>query len=66
MEPIFFATQTDFRKWLKKNHTKETELIVGFYKVGAGKPGNVAGIAPGLYYLKNNSSGAVQKVVISR
>jgi len=27
---------------------------------------NVSGIAAGLYYLKNNSSGAVQKVIISR
>lgn len=38
MDPIFFATQTDFRKWLKKNHNKETELIVGFYKVDSGIP----------------------------
>lgn len=36
--PHFFATQTDFRKWLQKNHQKETELLVGFYKVGSGKP----------------------------
>jgi len=38
MNPIFFAKQSDFRKWLQKNHTKETELVVGFYKVGSGKP----------------------------
>lgn len=38
MTATFFATQSDFRKWLKKNHKKETELIVGFYKVGSGKP----------------------------
>lgn len=38
MNPIFFPTPTDFRKWLKKNHKKETELHVGFYKVGSGKP----------------------------
>lgn len=38
MEPTFFATQNDFRKWLKKNHTKGTELLVGFYKVSSGKP----------------------------
>jgi len=37
MEPKFFKKQSDFRKWLEKNHTKETELIVGFYKVGSGK-----------------------------
>jgi len=38
MAPTFFAKQSDFRKWLKKNHKKETELVVGFYKVGSGKP----------------------------
>ena len=38
MTPIFFAKQSDFRKWLLKNHKKETELLVGFYKVGSGKP----------------------------
>lgn len=38
MEPQFFETPNDFRKWLDKNHEKETELLVGFYKVGSGKP----------------------------
>ncbi|MDP1747119.1 MAG: YdeI/OmpD-associated family protein [Bacteroidota bacterium] len=38
MEPTFFAKQSDFRKWLEKNHKKETELLVGFYKVDSGKP----------------------------
>jgi len=38
MTPTFFAKQSDFRKWLKKYHKKETELVVGFYKVGSGKP----------------------------
>jgi uncharacterized protein YdeI (YjbR/CyaY-like superfamily) len=38
MKPTFFPKQTDFRKWLKKNHKKERELLVGFYKVGSGKP----------------------------
>jgi uncharacterized protein YdeI (YjbR/CyaY-like superfamily) len=38
MIPTYFAKQTDFRKWLQKNHRKETELLVGFYKVGSGKP----------------------------
>ena len=38
MTPKFFATQAEFRKWLEKNHEKETELLVGFYKVGSGKP----------------------------
>ncbi|MCE3277956.1 MAG: bacteriocin-protection protein [Bacteroidetes bacterium] len=38
MEPVFFPKQSDFRKWLEKNHLKEKELIVGFYKVKSGKP----------------------------
>jgi uncharacterized protein YdeI (YjbR/CyaY-like superfamily) len=38
MTPTFFATQGEFRKWLKKHHSKETELLVGFYKVGSKKP----------------------------
>lgn len=38
MKATFFATQADFRKWLAKNHTKEKELIVGYYKVGSGIP----------------------------
>jgi uncharacterized protein YdeI (YjbR/CyaY-like superfamily) len=38
MKPIFFAKQSDFRKWLKANHKKKTELLVGFYKVDSGIP----------------------------
>ena len=38
MAPIFFTDQTEFRKWLEKNHQSETELLVGFYKVNTGKP----------------------------
>lgn len=38
MTPTFFAKQLDFRKWLVKNHKKETELLVGFYKVDSDKP----------------------------
>lgn len=38
MNPIFFKTQSEFRDWLDKNHMKETELFVGFYKEGSGKP----------------------------
>lgn len=37
-KPTFFTTQADFRKWLQKNHTEATELIVGYYKVGNNKP----------------------------
>jgi len=38
MKPKFFPTQTDFRRWLEENHERETELLVGFYKVGSNKP----------------------------
>lgn len=37
MKPKFFATQDKFRDWLEKNHDKEKELLVGFWKVGSGK-----------------------------
>jgi uncharacterized protein YdeI (YjbR/CyaY-like superfamily) len=38
MAPIFFNSPAEFRKWLEKNHKTETELVVGYYKVGTGKP----------------------------
>lgn len=38
MKPILFMPQEDFRQWLEKNHENESELIVGFYKVGSKKP----------------------------
>ena len=38
MTPKFFAKSSDFRKWLAKNHETRTEFLVGFYKVGSGKP----------------------------
>jgi uncharacterized protein YdeI (YjbR/CyaY-like superfamily) len=34
----FFKSQNGFRKWLESNYEKETELVVGFYKVDSGKP----------------------------
>jgi uncharacterized protein YdeI (YjbR/CyaY-like superfamily) len=37
-QPRFFRSQSEFRKWLEKNHAKETELMVGFYKKASGKP----------------------------
>ncbi|MBW8524053.1 YdeI/OmpD-associated family protein [Chryseobacterium chendengshani] len=37
MNATFFETPQDFRKWLEKNHKKETEIIVGFYKIGTKK-----------------------------
>jgi uncharacterized protein YdeI (YjbR/CyaY-like superfamily) len=36
--PAFFADQDDFRQWLDANHASATELLVGFYKVGSGRP----------------------------
>lgn len=38
MSVTFFTSPLEFRHWLEKNHTIETELIVGFYKVASGKP----------------------------
>jgi len=38
MKPIFFSDQNEFRNWLEKNHQKESELFVGFYKIASGKP----------------------------
>lgn len=37
MKPIFFKTQSELRKWFEKNHLSEPELILGYYKKGAGK-----------------------------
>ncbi len=34
MKPVFFTTPDELRKWFTKNHKKETELLVGFYKTG--------------------------------
>jgi uncharacterized protein YdeI (YjbR/CyaY-like superfamily) len=36
--PRFFATPADFRAWLAEHHETETELLVGFYKKGSGRP----------------------------
>lgn len=38
MKPTFFKTPKDFRAWLAKHHERQTELLVGFYKVESGKP----------------------------
>jgi uncharacterized protein YdeI (YjbR/CyaY-like superfamily) len=37
MNPKFFKTPKEFRKWLEANHTKATELWVGMYKKSTGK-----------------------------
>ena len=38
MKPLFFEKQIYFRNWLEQNHQIESELLVGFYKVGCPKP----------------------------
>lgn len=36
MDPRYFATAAEFRAWLAAHHDRETELSVGFHKVGSG------------------------------
>ena len=38
MKPTFFPTPAELRAWLEDHHTTHTELLVGFYKRGTGKP----------------------------
>jgi len=38
MNPHFFENAQAFREWLEVNYNKETELLVGYYKVSTGKP----------------------------
>lgn len=37
-DPVFFATEADFRRWLEANHESAPELLVGFWKKASGKP----------------------------
>ncbi|HLT30787.1 MAG TPA: YdeI/OmpD-associated family protein [Myxococcaceae bacterium] len=37
-EPTFFPTPADFRAWLEANHQTASELLVGYYKKGTGRP----------------------------
>ncbi len=37
-EPAFFQTEADFRHWLETCHQTSSELLVGFWKKGSGKP----------------------------
>jgi uncharacterized protein YdeI (YjbR/CyaY-like superfamily) len=37
MKPTFFKGQNELRKWFEKNHHKEKEIWVGFYKKDSGK-----------------------------
>jgi uncharacterized protein YdeI (YjbR/CyaY-like superfamily) len=38
MEPVFFATPADFRAWFVEHAATATELLVGFYRKGTGRP----------------------------
>src|SRR5215813_1770930 len=38
MEPRYFRSEAEFRKWLDKNHQNASELLVGFHKLDSGKP----------------------------
>ena len=39
MTPVFFASPSAFRRWLQKNHDKESEVWIGMYKVSSSKKG---------------------------
>src|SRR3977135_236718 len=39
MKPRFFRTAAEFRPWRRRHHATASELLVGFYKRAAGKPG---------------------------
>ncbi len=39
MEPVFFATAQELRAWLEQHHETANELLVGYYKKGAGRSG---------------------------
>jgi uncharacterized protein YdeI (YjbR/CyaY-like superfamily) len=38
VKPVFFESPTDLRRWFERNHATATELWVGLYRVGSGKP----------------------------
>ena len=38
MQPSYFRTAPEFRRWLQRNHARSAELLVGFHKVGSGTP----------------------------
>ena len=37
MKPTFFASPEEFRNWLRKNHSSQVEVFVGYYKRHTGK-----------------------------
>jgi uncharacterized protein YdeI (YjbR/CyaY-like superfamily) len=38
MNPTFFPTPAAFRAWLEQHHAHADVLLIGYYKVGSGKP----------------------------
>lgn len=38
MKPAFFKKPAAWRAWLQKHHAAKSELLVGFYKIGSGRP----------------------------
>ncbi len=38
MKPRYFASPAEWREWLQEHHADTAELLVGFYKVGSGRP----------------------------
>lgn len=38
-QPTFFRSEAEFRKWLQKNHNRESELLIVFHRVESGKGG---------------------------
>lgn len=38
MEPVFFATPSEFRAWFEAHHDTAQEVLVGFYKRDSGRP----------------------------
>jgi uncharacterized protein YdeI (YjbR/CyaY-like superfamily) len=37
MKARYFRSAVEFRRWLERNHARESEITVGFYKKGTGK-----------------------------
>ena len=37
MQPKFFSSPEQFRRWLERNHDRAVELLVGFHKKASGK-----------------------------
>src|SRR5689334_6700980 len=37
-EPIYFADAAELRAWLHENHETESELVIGYWKAGTGRP----------------------------